>query len=43
MALWKIDGAAVALGLVQLAKVLSFVSMVVVLFLLIDSVNVDTA
>ena len=43
MALWKIGGAAVALGLVQLAEVLSFVSMVVVLFLLIDSVNVDTA
>ena len=42
MALW-IGGAAVALGLIQLAKVLSFVSMVVVLFLLIDSVNVDTA
>ena len=41
MALWKIGGAAVALGLVQLAKVLSFVSMV--LFLLIDSVNVGTA
>ena len=32
MALWKVEGAAVALGLVQLAEVLSFVSMVVVLF-----------
>jgi len=41
MALWKIGGAAVALRLVQLAQVLSFLSMVVLL--LIDGVNVDTA
>jgi len=37
MALWKIGGAAVALRLVQLAQVLSFVSMVVG-FCLIDGV-----